>query len=100
VQLVFQDGERWLVSPYGERSWVRNARTSGALELTRALRTERVRLEEVDPVTAAPVLREYLRKTPVTKPYFDANAESPLEEFAAEASRHPVFRIRIDTSAS
>jgi hypothetical protein len=100
VQLVFEDGERWLVAPYGERSWVRNARAAGEVELTRALRTERVRVEEVDAETAAPILREYLRKTPVTKPYFDASAESPLEEFAAEASRHPVFRVRIDTSAS
>jgi deazaflavin-dependent oxidoreductase (nitroreductase family) len=100
VQLVFEDGERWLVAPYGERSWVRNARAAGEVELTRAFRTERVRVEEVDAETAAPILREYLRKTPVTKPYFDATAESPLEEFAAEASRHPVFRIRIDSSAS
>ena len=95
VQLVFQDGERWLVAPYGDREWVKNARAAGEVELTRALRTERVRVEEVDPVTAAPILREYLRKTPVTKPYFDAGSDSPLEKFAAEASRHPVFRIRI-----
>jgi deazaflavin-dependent oxidoreductase (nitroreductase family) len=100
VQLVFEDGERWLVAPYGERSWVRNARAAGEVELTRALRTERVRVEEVDAETAAPILREYLRKTPMTKPYFDASAESPLAEFAAEASRHPVFRVRIGTSAS
>jgi deazaflavin-dependent oxidoreductase (nitroreductase family) len=100
VQLVLADGERWLVAPYGERNWVRNARAAGEVELTRALRTERVRVEEVDAETAAPILREYLRKTPVTKPYFDASAESRLEEFAAEASRHPVFRVRIDTSAN
>jgi deazaflavin-dependent oxidoreductase (nitroreductase family) len=100
VQLLFEGGERWLVAPYGERSWVRNARAAGEVELTRALRTERVSVEEVDAETAAPILREYLRKTPVTKTYFDANAESPLEEFAAEASRHPVFRVRIGTSAS
>ncbi len=93
VQLVFERGQRWLVSPYGERAWVRNARAAGSVELTRALRTERVRIEEVDPLTAAPILREYLRKTPVTKPYFDASADSPLEDFAAEAPRHPVFRI-------
>jgi deazaflavin-dependent oxidoreductase (nitroreductase family) len=100
VQLLFEGGERWLVAPYGERSWVRNARAAGEVELTRALRTERVRVEEVDAETAAPILREYLRKTPVTRTYFDAKAESPFEEFAAEASRHPVFRVRIGTWAS
>jgi deazaflavin-dependent oxidoreductase (nitroreductase family) len=93
VQLVFLDGERWLVAPYGERAWVKNARAAGSVELTRALRTERARVEEVEPQTAAPVLREYLRKTPVTKPFFTAKRNAPVEEFAAEAHRHPVFRL-------
>jgi hypothetical protein len=93
VQLVFLDGERWLVSPYGERSWVLNARAAGRVELTRALKTERVPIEEVGPEQAAPVLRAYLRSTPATKAYFDASKDAPLEEFAAEAPRHPVFRL-------
>jgi deazaflavin-dependent oxidoreductase (nitroreductase family) len=93
VQLVFLDGERFLVAPYGERAWVKNARASGTVELTRARRTERVRIEEVDAQTAAPVLRTYLRKTPVTKPFFTAKRNAALEEFAAEADRHPVFRL-------
>src|SRR3954469_25875142 len=57
VQVVFLGGERWLVAPYGERAWVKNARASCSVELTRARRTERVGVEEVDPETAAPVLR-------------------------------------------
>jgi deazaflavin-dependent oxidoreductase (nitroreductase family) len=93
VQIVFLGGERWLVAPYGERAWVKNARAAGTIELTRARRTERVRVTEVDAETAAPVLREYLRTTPVTKPFFTARRNAPLEAFAAEASRHPVFRI-------
>lgn len=93
VMLVFHDGKRWLVAPYGERPWVRNARAAGSVELTRALRTERVPVEEADAQTAAPVLREYLRKTPITKPFFDASADSPVEEFAAEAASHPVFKL-------
>jgi deazaflavin-dependent oxidoreductase (nitroreductase family) len=93
VLLVFHDGERWLVAPYGERPWVRNARAAGSVELTRALRTERVPVQEVDAETAAPILREYLRKTPITKPFFDARADSALEDFEAEAPRHPVFRL-------
>lgn len=93
VQLLFQDGQRWLVAPYGERPWVRNARAAGSVELTRALRKERVGIEEVDAETAAPILREYVRKTPITKPYFEATGGSPLEEFVAEAPRHPVFRL-------
>jgi deazaflavin-dependent oxidoreductase (nitroreductase family) len=93
VQLLFRDGERWLVAPYGPGDWVRNARAAGAVELTRARKTERVLVEEVGPEEAAPVLREYLRHTPIVKPYFDATKDAPLEAFAAEAARHPVFRI-------
>jgi deazaflavin-dependent oxidoreductase (nitroreductase family) len=93
VLLVFVDGARWLVAPYGERAWVKNARAAGSVELTRALRTERVYVEEVDAQTAAPVLREYLRKTPLTKPFFTAKRNAPLADFAAEAHRHPVFRL-------
>lgn len=93
VQLVFLDGQRWLVAPYGEREWVKNARAAGFVELTRARKTEKVGIEEVDAQTAAPVLREYLKKTPVTRSFFEARKNSPLEDFAAEASRHPVFRL-------
>jgi deazaflavin-dependent oxidoreductase (nitroreductase family) len=93
VSLVFLDGERWLVAPYGERQWVKNARAAGWVELTRARKTERVRVEEVGPEQAAPVLRAYLRSTPVTAPFFDAKRNAPIEEFADEAHRHPVFRL-------
>lgn len=93
VLLVLEDGRRWLVAPYGERSWVKNARAAGFVELTRGRRTERARIEEVAPAEAAPVLREYLRLTRVVAPFFDADRDSPLEAFAAEAARHPVFRV-------
>jgi hypothetical protein len=41
----------------------------------------------------APVLRRYIADVPITRPYFDASADSPLEAIAAEAGRHPVFRL-------
>jgi deazaflavin-dependent oxidoreductase (nitroreductase family) len=93
VQLVIQGDERWLVAPYGEREWVKNARAAGEVELARAGRTTRFAIEEISSDKAAPVLREYLRTTPVVKGYFDATADSPLEAFAAEASSHPAFRL-------
>ncbi len=94
VQLVIQADERWLVAPYGEREWVKNARAAGEVELTRAGRTTRHAIvEEVSREKAAPVLRAYLRTTPVVKAFFDAAADAPLEAFAAEAGRHPVFRL-------
>jgi deazaflavin-dependent oxidoreductase (nitroreductase family) len=93
VQLVLDGERRWLVAPYGEREWVRNARAAGEVELTRGRRTTHHRIEEVGPEEAAPVLREYLRSTPIVKAYFDAAADAPLPAFAAEAERHPVFRL-------
>ena len=93
VQLVLDDGRRWLVAPYGEREWVKNARAAGEVELTRARRTTRHRVEEVGAEEAAPVLRKYLRSTPIVKSYFDVAADAPVEAFVAEAAGHPVFRV-------
>ena len=92
VTLV-EDGGRWLVAPYGERNWVKNARAAGWVELSRAGRTERVRVTPVDMEEAAPVLRAYVRAVPSTRRFFTAHPSAPVAEFAAEASRHPVFRV-------
>src|SRR5215211_6223196 len=64
VTLVEEGAERWLVAPYGERSWVKNARASGWVELSRAGRTERVRVTPLAPTEAAPVLRAYVAAVP------------------------------------
>ena len=95
VKLVEREGARWLVAPYGERSWVKNARAAGSVELRHGRRVEHVTVVEADPATAGPVLREYLRSTPVTQKFFDARADSPLDAFVDEAPRHPVFRIEV-----
>lgn len=94
VTLVENAEGRWLVAPYGERSWVKNARAAGQVQLSRARRREHLRVEEVvAPGEAAVVLREYLRAVSVTRPFFDAKAGDPVEAFEREASRHPVFRL-------
>jgi deazaflavin-dependent oxidoreductase (nitroreductase family) len=94
VSVVERDGQRWLVAPYGERNWVKNARAAGSVELRRGRRTERVRVEDVPPGKRAPILQAYLGQVPFTRGFFDAEPGAPEEAFAAEASRHPVFRIR------
>jgi deazaflavin-dependent oxidoreductase (nitroreductase family) len=93
VTLVEDGDKRWLVAPYGERNWVKNARAAGWVELSRAGKSERLRVTEIYDVEAGPVLRNYLRKAPVTRPFFDVRASDPVEAFSAEASRHPVFRL-------
>jgi deazaflavin-dependent oxidoreductase (nitroreductase family) len=91
--ILIEDGERWLVAPYGAVSWVRNARAAGRATLSRGRRRETIKVSEVGPQESAPVLREYLRRVSVVRPFFDALPDSPLEAFVAEAGRHPVFRI-------
>jgi deazaflavin-dependent oxidoreductase (nitroreductase family) len=93
VTLVVDDEERWLVAPYGERNWVKNARAAGWVELSRAGKSEKVRATEVGAAEAGPVLRKYLRSNRVTSTFFDAKADDPVEMFVAEAPRHPVFRL-------
>ena len=93
VQLVLDGETRWLVAGYGEREWVKNARAAGEVELTRARRTRRYRVEELPAEEAAPVLRTYVRTTPLVKPYFRAGADAPVEAFVADAADHPVFRL-------
>ena len=92
---VEQDGERWLVAPYGVVQWVRNIRAAGTATLTRGRGSEDISVTELEAKEAAPVLKQYLL-LPVSagvRSYFDATKDSPLSAFEREAARHPVFRI-------
>jgi deazaflavin-dependent oxidoreductase (nitroreductase family) len=97
VTLVESGGRRWLVAPYGEVGWVRNARVAGRVTLSRGRRSETLTVTPLGPADSAVVLRQYLREVPITRPYFDVRPDSPLEAFAAEAPRHPVFALGPDT---
>jgi hypothetical protein len=91
---VEEAGERWLVAPYGEVSWVRNARAAKQVTLLRGRRFDTVRIVELAAEDAAPVLKKYLAQVPVVRPFFDVTPNSNLPEYVAEASRHPVFRVQ------
>jgi deazaflavin-dependent oxidoreductase (nitroreductase family) len=94
VTLVEEGKRRWLVAPYGEVAWVRNARAAGQVTLSRGRLAETIAILELTPQEAAPVLKRYVTEVPITRRFFDARPDSPLEAFVAEAHRHPVFRIR------
>ena len=93
VDAVEVDGQRWLVAPYGPTDWVRNARATGEVTLSRGGHSEQFRVEEVAPTAAVPVLRNHITEIKVTRPYFDAGPSSTDEEIAAELPKHPVFRL-------
>ena len=94
IAVMKANGERWLVSPYGEREWVKNARAAGRVVLSRGGHSETVVVRELfDPVQSAPVLKRYLTEEPVTRKFFNVTPQSPMEDFMAEAPHHPVFQI-------
>src|SRR5215207_8111764 len=64
VIVLRRGGERWLVAPYGERAWVKNARAAGRVTLSRGRRRMIVPVEEVGAEEAGPILKDYLAQTP------------------------------------
>jgi deazaflavin-dependent oxidoreductase (nitroreductase family) len=93
VKIVADGERRWLVAPYGERNWVKNAKAAGWVELSRGRSHERLAVALVDAEEAGPVLRAYLRQNRVTRSFFSAAPGDPVQAFVAEAARHPVFRL-------
>jgi deazaflavin-dependent oxidoreductase (nitroreductase family) len=93
VTVAEHDGKRWLVAPYGPVSWVHNARAAGEGTLSRGFTKRTYALREVTAQEAGPVLKQYVHVATATRPYFSATKESPVEDFVAEADRHPVFEL-------
>lgn len=93
VNLVQRDGAQYLVSPYGERAWVKNARASGEITLRRGRQRVMRRIEELPAEDAAPVVADYWHQNSITRPFFDVRPDAAGDAFIAEAQRHPVFRL-------
>lgn len=93
VALVEEEHKRWLVAPYGVVDWVKNARASGIVNLSRQAQSGDFRINELPPEAAAPILKKYLQKFPITESYFDASTDSALDNFIEEARSKPVFEL-------
>jgi deazaflavin-dependent oxidoreductase (nitroreductase family) len=93
VSVVALRGERYLVAPYGERNWVKNARVARSVELRRGRRRAAHALVEVSGDERVAVLRRYHATTPVTRSFFGVTAGDDDDVWRAEAPRHPVFRL-------
>jgi deazaflavin-dependent oxidoreductase (nitroreductase family) len=94
VALIEQEGQRWLVAPYGAVNWVRNLRAAGEATLTHGRRAEHITVNELGTKEAAVILKKSLSIAPsFLRQYFDVTPASSLEEFEQEAPRHPVFGI-------
>ena len=90
---VRQPGHLWLVAPYGDVSWVLNARATGKVVLRSGRQTLTYTIREVLAAEAGPILKRYVSIASATRPYFRADTEAPASEFTAEADLHPVFEL-------
>src|SRR5689334_1473962 len=99
--VVFRsDGQRWLVSVFGETGWVRNLRVAKSARLRRGRRAEKIDVMEVRDERRAMVamrLRRSFWFIPFVRDAFAAGPRDEARAFEAEAGRHPVFLIS-DTS--
>jgi F420H(2)-dependent quinone reductase len=93
---VDYDGKRWLVAPYGAVTWVHNVRSSGKVTLRYGRTSQEYATREVPAEEAGPVLERYLAIATKTRAHFEATQDSPVEDFIAEADRHPVFELIAD----
>lgn len=90
---VEHDGRRWLVAPYGAVAWVRDARRDRRVRLGYGRKTREYDVREAGAEEAGPVLKRYVAVATKTRAQFRATADSPVDDFVAEAHRHPVFEL-------
>jgi deazaflavin-dependent oxidoreductase (nitroreductase family) len=95
VNLLTHEGAEYLVAPRGETQWVRNLRVAGEGGLRLGRRVEPFTSVELADADKEAVLRAYLRRWKAeVGVFFDGvDADSPADEVARIAPRHPVFRI-------
>jgi deazaflavin-dependent oxidoreductase (nitroreductase family) len=101
VAIIEFEGRRYVQSPFGEVNWVRNLRAAGEAVVSKGRDREEVEAVEVEPEAGGPILRDalapYLRSrllAAVLGRFFQFRADSTLEDYVAEARRHPMFELR------
>ena len=106
VALIELDARRYVQSPFGEVNWVRNLRAAGEAVVSKGRDREQVEAIEVAPEAGGPILRDalapYLKSrllAAVLGRFFQFRADSTLEDYVAEARRHPMFELRARITA-
>jgi deazaflavin-dependent oxidoreductase (nitroreductase family) len=90
------DGNRYVVNGYPGADWVSNVRAAGEATLTQGRRTQRVRMVELTPEDARPVLRAFPAAVPTGVELMKRVGlltDGTPDEAAGMAGRCPVFRI-------
>ena len=117
VGMIELDGRRFVQASYGEAGWVGNLRAAGEATITDGDRRVPVRAVELAPDQAGAILRHALesyRRSRLLRALLGPRFRPPigvlwryrirvddtLEEYVAEAARHPVFELRPMTEAA
>ena len=90
------DGKRYVVNGYPGADWVNNVRAAGEVTLAQGRRTERVRMVELPPDEARPVLRAFPAAVPAGADLMKRVgllSDGTPDEAEGLAGRCPVFRI-------
>ena len=95
VNLLHDEGERYLVAPRGRTQWVRNIEAAGTGELRVGRRVEAFRAVPIADADKVDILRDYLRHWKMETGVFfgGVGPDASDEELAAIAPRHPVFLV-------
>ncbi len=94
VNVLDQNGRRFLVAGRGYTQWVRNALASGTISLKRGWKREEFRIHPVPDEEKPEILKAYLDRFKLTvQRYFPVPAGSPANAFSALATRYPVFEL-------
>lgn len=94
ISVVEQDGQHYLFAPYGVVDWVRNLRAAQTASLTRGRRVEEIRVRELPPHDAGPVLKRFIASGNPIGRFFDVTVESSAAEFERATHAHPVFVVQ------
>jgi len=94
VTLV-ENGDRWLIAPYGVRAWVRNVRANPHGRLRRGRHSTEVPARGSRSRRCGADLAALQAEVARTRPYFDVGDNPDVNDFRRIASLHPVFHIRI-----
>jgi deazaflavin-dependent oxidoreductase (nitroreductase family) len=90
------DGGLYVVAGYPGADWAANARAAGTGTLSKGRRSKPVRIVELTPAQARPILRVYPGEVPVGVSFAKSSGmvvDGTPEEFEALAGRLAVFRF-------
>ncbi|WP_390893289.1 nitroreductase family deazaflavin-dependent oxidoreductase [Mycobacterium deserti] len=90
------DGQRYVVATFPAADWVANVRAKNTVTMADDGRTENIRMVELEPAQAAPVLRYFGEQVPSGVTFLKRSGlvdKGTPDEVEALAGRLPVFRI-------